>query len=242
MQKTKYRCPHCTTCFPTKKLGELHSTICTMIHSAEQTTSETLQISVPSKETMFQYLIHLTEKYQQLEKKMEKMEKTAFSVKKKSIKEYLQTHNPPSKNYSVWLSEIKVSSEDLNILFTENLLDCIKSLLERYIAKEENHDVPLFAFQQKANYLYLYDTQWRLMTQTEIENLVSVLSHRVLKKYMEWENVHRSEIENNAKMQENAMCYLSKANGIHCRFDIRVSEIKKWIFDKVNQNFRNIDA
>ena len=40
-----------------------------MIHSAEQTTSETLQISVPSKETMFQYLIHLTEKFQQLEKK-----------------------------------------------------------------------------------------------------------------------------------------------------------------------------
>jgi hypothetical protein len=213
-----------------------------MIHSAEQTTSETLQISVPSKETMFQYLIHLTEKYQQLEKKMEKMEKTAFSIKKKSIKEYLQTHEPPSKKYSVWLSEIKVSSEDLNILFTENLLDCIKSLLERYIAKEENHDVPLFAFQQKANYLYLYDTQWRLMTQTEIENFVSVLSHRILKKYMEWENEHRHEIENNAKMQENAMCYLSKANGIHCRFDIRVSEIKKWIFGRVNQNFRNIDA
>ena len=118
----------------------------------------------------------------------------------------------------------------------------MKSVLDRYFSKEENSDVPLFAFQQKANYLYLYDTQWRLMTQTEIESLVSVLSHRVLKKYMEWENVHRSEIENNAKMQENAMCYLSKANGIHCRLDIRVSEIKKWIFDKVNQNFRNIDA
>lgn len=238
----KYRCAHCTTSFPTKKMSELHAMICTIIHSSEQTSSESLQISIPSKETMFQYLIHLTDKYQQLEKKMDYLQKTAFSVKKKTIKEYLQTHEPPSKNYMTWLGEIRVSSEDLEVLFQDNLLGCIKSVLERYIAKEGNRDVPLFAFQQKPNYLYVYDTEWRLMTQQEIESFVYIISHRVLRKYMEWENDHRPEIDRNPKMQENAMSYLSKANGIHCRMDMRVCEIKKWIFARVNQNFRNIEA
>ena len=238
----KYRCAHCTTSFPTKKITELHTTICTMIHSVEQTSSETLQISVPSKETMFQYLIHLTEKYQQLEKRMDQMQKTAMAIKKKTVKEYLQTHEPPNKNYTTWLSEIKIHGEDLEVLFEDNLLGCIKSVLGRYIAREENRHVPLFAFQQKPNYLYVYENEWRVMTQQEIENFVYVISHRVLKKYMEWENAHRIEIENNAKMQENAMYYLSKANGIHCRLDMRVAEIKKWVFSRVNQCFRNIEV
>jgi hypothetical protein len=114
--------------------------------------------------------------------------------------------------------------------------------LERYIAKEGNRDVPLFAFQQKPNYLYVYDTEWRLMTSQEIDRFVYVLSHRVLRKYMEWETAHRAEIDRNPKMEEKAMCYLSKANGIHCRMEMRVSEIKQWIFARVNQNFRNIEA
>lgn len=238
----KYSCSHCTTHFPTKQTYELHQFICNIIkQNDDNELANNIKVRLPSKEVMFQYLIHLTNKYQRLEEKVDRLQKTTTNLRKKHIHEYIETLQPPSQSYSIWLENVQITDENLNILFDEDLTACIKDVLDHFI---QTMNYPFYAFQQKVNILYLYDDgQWRIMTQKEIEKLVNVLSIRVLKKYMVWaeNNKTNANIEDD-KTQETSMIYLSKANGLNCPFDTRVLNIKKWLFQKINVSLNHLEA
>jgi hypothetical protein len=192
---------------------------------------------MPSQEIMFQYIVHLTKKVEHLEEKLTRIEKSSTMTKKTHINDYLKTCKDPLYTYSEWLTNVQVTDQDLEKLFEYDLKICIKSVLDDVL----DSDMPFMAFQEKQYSIYIFDTKWRAMTTEEFSRLISILSHRILRKYMTWANEHREELESNPKNQELAMSYMSKANGLNCSLDQTSSEIKKWLFTKISTSNKALE-
>lgn len=236
MSKGKYTCTMCNKHCSTKSLLDQHQTFCIFIHTSSKEQSQS-NIQIPSQEIMFQYIIHLTKKYEQLEQKISKIEKSTTNIRKKHINDYIASLKEPTLSYSQWLNKIEITQGHLDKLFSGDLKMCIKNVLEDVL-----HDgVPLLAFQQKQNIIYIFDTKWRIITNEEFSKLISIISHRILKKYMSWANDHKEQLESNSKMQELSMIYMSKANGLNCNIDTCSSDIKKWLFTKISISMKNIE-
>lgn len=235
-----YKCSQCNKSCTTKNLLDQHQSFCIFIHtSAKEHQINNEKISLPSPELMFQYMIHLTNKYEQLEQKLAKIEKNSIQIRRKHVDEYIKTLEIPNQTFSSWLEKIQITDDDLEILFSDDLKNCIKCALEKCIKIKEN--MPICAFYQKQNSFYIYDGNWRLMSNDEFSRLISILSHRVLKKYMVWSNQHKEQLESNTKTQELAMSYLKKANGLNCSLEACTNDLKKWLFTKINISIKNID-
>ena len=236
MSNSKYCCKQCNKTYSKKTLLDQHQPFCSFIHTSAK-EHENKSIPLPSQEIMFHYIVHLTKKVEKLEEKLSRIEKSTTISKKIHINDYLKTLKSPLYTYSEWLNQIEVSDQDLEKLFEYDIKICIKSVLEDVL----DSDMPFTAFQEKQNAIYIFDTKWRAMTAEEFSKLVSIISHRILKKYMYWANEHRAQLELNPKTQELAMSYMSKANGLNCNLDQTISDIKKWIFTKISTSNKTIE-
>ena len=239
--KMKHTCGNCHTSWNTKQTFELHKNMCNFIHTTSKERAiddDYHKMALPSHEAMFHYILHLTNKYQQLDEKVAKLQKSTTSVRRKHIADYIATLQKPDLTYAAWLETVEVTNDHLDNLFVGNLNSCIKGVLETYM-KTEN--MPIIAFYQKPNYFYLYDVEWRLMTQDEVRKMVSVISHRVLKKYVKWAHENKHKLEGSPKAEELAMIYMSKANGLNSSIESRVLDIKKWLFARINVSLKFID-
>jgi len=243
MQKQmKYSCPYCLLKKNSKDTFEKHIGLCKFIHTSakEHKINIDSKEKIPSQEIMLQYILDLSEKYEKLEQKVIKLQNTAFQIKKKTFDEYISSLHPCEETYDQWLKKIVISDNDLENLFKNDLKVCIKSILYTIFENTDFTKLPLRAFSQKVNTIYIYDTKWRAMTNDELEQLVLILSHRIVKKYTQWSEEHRIEILNDSTMYERSMCYLHKANGSY-NFSSRVTDIKKIIISKIQINLKNID-
>jgi len=191
-----------------------------------------------TQEKLLEQLMILTAKYEHLEKKMAKIERACTSNRRKNITDYLNTMAAPSVSFQDWLSTIHVSDSDLEKLFAGDLKLCIKNMLDNRLDAD---DIPLCAFRQKPNVIYIYDNKWRIITNEEFSKFISILSHRVVKKYTSWAIANKDEFEMDQKSQDMAMFYMSKAHGLDCSIESRNNDIKKWIFLKINVSLKQID-
>ena len=237
MSKSKYICEQCDKKYLTKSLLQQHQPICIYIHSLS--TQHEKSVQIPSQEIMFQYIVHLTKKYEKLEEKVKNMEKMANYKKKMHINEYLKNTKKPIITYTEWVNQLEVSEYDLNQLFENDLKTCIKSVLEDML----DSDMPLVAFREKKNEIYIYDDEkWHAITKEEFNRLISIVSHRVLKKYVSWADKNKEIFDENPKNQELSMIYMCKANGLNVNIEKMTAEIKKWLFTHICVSVKDMDV
>ena len=146
-------------------------------------------------------------------------------------------------SYSNWMNELLVTDENLNVLFSSNLIECIKSVLESSFLLTHIEKTPLRAFSQKQHTIYIFEQdKWSPISTTEMTHLVSVLSHRILKKYLEWKKINQETIDSNENLQEMNIQYMQKVNGSGKSTEQRACEIKKWIFTKIQKSLKSVEV
>jgi hypothetical protein len=118
----------------------------------------------------------------------------------------------------------------------------MKSILETSFLLINIEKTPLRAFTQKPQTLYIFENDvWKPIQHYEFNNFISVLSHRILKKYLEWKKINQENIESSEKMQELNIQYMQKANGYGKSSEQRSTEMKKWIFSKIQKSIKMIE-
>lgn len=235
--RTPYRCPQCNTNYPTKNILDHHVAVCRFMHTSYHEHSIDKyyrKIEIPSQEAMAHYLFDLTRKYEELEEKLSKLQKSIISTRRKSIQEYLKEIPKPMIHFTDWTTSIEISDDILNILLKTDLKNAIRVLLENIF---DNQELPIQAFSQKSNIFYLYDKseEWRMMTSEDFKKWIEKIEHKFLKKFNEW--IKNQEI-NTPQMEEKIVSYMAKVNGI--KQANRVSEIKKWLYSKIAISLKQI--
>jgi hypothetical protein len=224
----KYVCTCCNKSYIKKTAYDEHKYICEFIHTSKRDQRRPLQL--PSKEVMFNYIIDLTKKYENLEDKIMKIEHMLIYNKTKHITIHLKSVPPPKDTFENWMKTININYAHLEKLFEYNIISCIQSALEDKL----NENTPIYAVEDKQNTLYLYDDTektWRLMSQDEFAKWMNTMGQRVLKTYLEWAQENRDYLE--SKDEDIKMVYLSKANGLNCKKERLYKEMKQWLYIKL---------
>jgi len=232
-----HQCNNCNTKWNTKKTYELHMSICDLVHSYSKSPNKDDEIEIPSQRAMFHYILHLTNKCEDLEKKFAKLQTYTTRMRRKHIEEYLQSLHVPKQMFHDWVASVEVADYHLQKVFEHDLEECIKQVLTPLLT-----DIPIRAFTQNPKVLYMYENaKWRILTADEFASFIKSLSHKILKTYTKWAKEHHAEMHANAKMQELGMIYMSKVNGLNRSTDLRNASIKKWLFSKIAISLTNVD-
>lgn len=237
-----YKCKYCERQYKNSQPFTRHIAVCKFIQisSKERTLSAEYIEKNPSIESIYNIVVNLCVENNKLKNRIEILERNNYINKKKTIQDYLSLIPKDIIYYSLWVNQIIVSDENLQILFTSNIVECIKSILDTSFLNIEK--TPLRAFTQKPQTLYIFENDvWKPMQNCEFNNFISVLSHRILKKYLEWKKMNEEHIESNEKMQELNIQYMQKANGFGKSSEQRCTEIKKWIFSKIQKSIKMME-
>lgn len=244
----KYTCEFCTIKKKTKDSFIRHVSLCKFIHtsSKEHTMNQDLYEAIPSQQILLQYVLDLTEKCEQLEQKMDKIYKTSYQQKRKNFNEYLDTLNHTGISYTNWLKSLVITDIHLDILFKNDLRECIKAVLTTSI---ESGPIPFKAFIQRQHGLYIYTEveegsqlyKWRLATADEFKKIILILSQRVMRKFTEWQLENETEIAISERLRELQNLYMHKANGGNSSLESRSTDIRKWFVSRIQTSLKNID-
>jgi len=233
------KCPYCNTEKKTKVCYDRHIAVCEFISVSAKERRQHSDYSerVLSQQEITQIVIHLCEENSKLKKEVEQLKKCSVVTTKRNIEDYLLHLPVPTVLYNFWISQLIVTDSIYQSLLETNLTEAIKRLFESNIKP----DIPLKAFQQRSNNIYIYDDgKWRCIVLEEFENLIAILSHRFLKKYVEWKTNNREQIESSIELRELDMNYMRKANGLDKTPKNRSSEIKKWLFAKLKVDMKQL--
>lgn len=232
---SKWRCENCNTTWNTKTSFKQHTSMCEFLHNTRKQNAGNMEpFIMPSQTEMFQYIVHLTNKYEELEKKVVRIQAATTRIRRKTIQEYLATTaQKPAVGFNDWVKLIAVSEEDLQTLFDRDLEECVQKILTPWIGGLE--PLPIFAFTQRQHTFYMYDEEygWRIMTNEEFTRFIYSITHKILRTYTKWSKEHYDELHANAKMEEQAILYMSKANGINHTPEKRAAILKKWLFTRL---------
>jgi hypothetical protein len=234
-----YKCSLCDKQYKNSSTFTRHTAVCKFIQISSKDRNLTTEYveKNPSLEDVYKLFVNLCVENANLKRRVDTLERNNYMNKKKTIHDYLIMLPKDIIPYSVWINQLVVREENLNTLFSSNLIECMKSVLDAFLDEK----APLRAFSQKQYIIYILENEkWNPISISEFSNLISVLSHRILKKYLEWKNINKELIETNEKMHELNIQYMQKANGFGKSQDQRCTEIKKWIFTKIQKSLKSV--
>ena len=244
MPKTKFICLTCGITKETEAAYDRHISICKFlsISSKERLRQIDEYEKEPSIREIFHVMISLCEENDNMKKRITRLESNNNHYKKKSIEDYLSSLQIQFKSFTDWVKTITVSDEHFQLLLDQNLTVCLKQILIDTIDNTDPNTLPLKAFLQRPSHFYKFENlKWIQFPTTEFKSLITILSQRIIRKYIEWKTIHKTEIESNITMQELDMQYMSKTIGFGKSIESRIPEIRKVIYDKIKMDMKQFE-
>jgi len=198
-------CIYCGKSYKTRLNLEKHLILCEITHKSNKPhhndcdMDESLDDSISSKK-LYQIVIKLSLKCNRLEDRVAELSKyVTKKIKKIDIIEYLNdksNFNPSSSLLFENITEIiKVEQSDVEFLFYNSFLETVNLILSRSIYKNnESHDLPIAAFKEKKNTIYVYsknnnnnqNTTWSIVTRENLIRFLNIIQFKISKAFSEW--------------------------------------------------------
>lgn len=165
----------------------------------------------PSTRELYKIIMELASKCNQLETQMKDITKWANIKKQKlNIVDWLNEHrlhnntnNSKGPTYfNDLLNEIKITQDDLNVLFETDYTNGVMHVLKRYLDMNiTNNGIVLFpmcAFTTKENVFYIYTksevenkSEWVLCDNESYKKLMYLLDKQFMGAFIEWQNKNK---------------------------------------------------
>ena len=183
-------------------------------------------------EKLFSSIQTLQDKYCQLEEKCKFLEDNfqqanEINRNKKERNDNHEDFSQLTKNtsYSVFVEEIEIGDEHLQIYYDNSYEDAFIKTIERVLSFQESEDIPFHRSESKK--LMFYEKgKWEQMTKVQIENFVYNIHTKVMQHVLKWQQIHNEELECSEKMQQWFHVLLKK---LTTRRAFSIDKVKKRI-------------
>jgi hypothetical protein len=208
---------------------------------------------IPSPREMYNLLKELAVKCKTLEAEVTLLKQNANIKQRKHVLEWLTLNKLNSVPFCEWVQSIQVDFSDVNKVFESNLTEGIKHIIKNSLLSDRK---PLYAFTRKVDYIYVYDRcedeetplQWMHFTSAHCEKLVQYISKQLLVEFIKWQKdkqlsipdsdmMDDNQVYENTQMLDKDLKYLIKINGSNISLEKRTSEIKKWLYTVLQEEF-----
>ena len=239
-------CINCGKSYIKKTNLNKHLVICDLIQSGKKRNltidNEEDDIELPSQKKMFQMLMELGQKYNKLEEKVEEMNKWVVKKKKKiNGLEWLNTNIKPNINFDNIIDTILINEDDIKFIFDNSFNDLLNEIFSRTIYNhQQTEDFPIFAFVQKPNLFYIYDSEsrWIELSRERLIKFLNKVHMKIFKEFYEWRQSKKSLIQSDIHISNNCDKTLIKISGIDFKQESILSKIKTMMYSKMKTDLK----
>ena len=241
-------CIHCGKSYKKRTNMEKHSVVCELLQLSKKKTSATKEedeelASLPSQQRMFQMLIELGQKYNKLEEKVEEINKWVVKKKKKiNVLEWLNTNIKSNIYFHDILDKIIITNDDIKFLFENSFYDVLHEIFTRtiYHSNPESEDNPIFAFVQKTNMFYIYDSDntWIELTRERLIKFLNKVHMKVFTAFYEWKKTRTSQIRGDPQLETACDKALIKLSNIDFKQETILSKVRSQMFTSLKTDLK----
>jgi hypothetical protein len=260
-----FTCTYCYRKYKRKDNYDKHVQCCEFFYRSRREHADVAYEPIPTQRELYQLVKELAYKCDKLQKKLDKLETTNTNKHRKQIVDYLQDRVPQITAFQ-WAHQIEISQQHLETIFENSLIEGIAQSIRDHI-----HIVsllPFCAFSQKQNTIYIYNTtsddqdatppQWHVMSNKDLDKIISIISYKILRAFMEWQQKHyqqhlhhdyddepeidtpteESSLEEKIAddMKKQHIVYMIKINGSRISEDRKRTEIKKVLYNMIHKS------
>ena len=258
-----FQCKYCFRKWHKKEHMEKHNVMCGFWHRSSQIQEDDYDVT-PTVTELFKLVKEFAYKCDKLQKRVDQLENRNNNQQKRNILHYLNDH-PASFPAIDFIRTFHISDIHLETVFECDLTDGIKACIKTHFVSQLDR-LPIRAFSQKPNTLYVYDTitattpdtsiiqpTWHVMTNAELDKLISVISLKFLQAFIAWKKQHCAELEDqavydiadedlnvhtfavNEQIKQQQQTYMIKINGRRVNEDKRRNEIKQFLYNYLHK-------
>ena len=229
-----YRC-RCGKEYQSKTWFQNHRALCELL---EDSKKDDIYDDLPSKIEMWNCMKVILKKYETLEKKMQDHEKYIKTQKKKiNIIDWLTDNYKPELNYNEWLSNIKITQNDLEILFNCGFIEGVYSLLIRCLKSVIN---PITCFDQRLNTFFIYkNDSWEHFDIEDFAKLIKKILFKFIKIFKIWKDQNKSFIDNDKNFEIVQKRYIEVMGGRY-EDEVNTKKINSKLYKYLKFNLKNI--
>ena len=241
-------CIHCGKSYKKRTNLDKHTVVCELLQLSKKKTSATKEedeelASLPSQQKMFQMLIELGQKYNKLEEKVEEINKWVVKKKKKiNVLVWLNANIKPIIHFNDILDKIIVTNDDIKFLFDNSFYDVLNELFTRtiYHSNPESEETPIFAFVQKVNVFYIYDSDntWIELTRESLIKFLNKVHMKVFTAFYEWKKTRTSQIRADPQLETACDKALIKLTSIEFKQESILNKVRGQMFASLKTDLK----
>ena len=255
---TKYQshpiyCEFCGKSYKTVINLNKHIILCEVINrnnpKIKPKTNSNSNTNTPSQEDMYKIIEMLTLKYTKLEEKMDQLQKWVDKKKKKiNIIDWLNENEKikSTSDFDCINDKLNITQKSIDLLFINNFYDTVREILTNYYnQKQENQNqenqIPLFAFNQKANLIYVYhQCSWKELSKDQLVDFLDKIQIKITKCLKEWKKINEDKVRNDNKYSEIYSKTLIKIMDIKFNNETIISRYKSLLYNKIKVDMKNL--
>ena len=245
-------CVHCGKGYKTRINLEKHLVLCELLHKSKRSLlNEDEELPMPSQKQMFQMLLELGQKYNKLEEKIDEMNKWVVKKKKKiNVLEWLNVNMVPNLIFENFTDKISIIESDMEFLLQNSFLDTINNIFARTIYDVSENENPIFAFAQKSNIFYIYDTNsskinnennqpcWLELPKDKLIRFLNKMQMKISKSFYEWRKKNAEKIHNNDNLSTSCDNAVLQIMSIEFKQDSTLSKMKTIMYNRMKTDMK----
>jgi hypothetical protein len=254
-------CVYCGKAYKTKQNLDKHLILCEIYnksknrstsssgHSIQKDEEDEIMTTIPSSKIMYQIVMELSLKYNNLETKLNEMRNyLSKKIKKIDIFQYLNDNNKvqPTLLFDHITEIITIEQSDIEYLFNNSYIETLNHILSKSISSgagaDEDLHLPIAAFRQKPNTIYIYTkindqhNSWILVPKDKFIRFLNIIQFKISKAFSEWRKNNSQSLN-----EDDNQCILydktfSKLMGPEFKTDTTYNKYYSNIYHKIKKD------
>jgi len=236
-------CIYCGKSYVKKDCFEKHMLICELKHNSRKNFEED-EIVIPSQKIIFKMLLELGQKYNRIEEKIEEINKWVVKKKKKiNMIEWLNSNITPIIVFDKLIDKICIIEEDIKFLLQNSIFDTFNEIFSRTIYNVSETENPIFAFVQKANIFYIFDSIdskniWSELPREGLIKFLNKVHKKIVKVFCDWKKEHANEVKQSDNFALMCDKTLLKLMGTDFKVESTLNKIRNLMYSHMKTDMK----
>jgi hypothetical protein len=124
-------------------------------------------------------------------------------------------------------------------VFEYDLYEAMRRIMKNKFTETNAEDLPIIAFEQKNNILFVYNNEWTIITPELFNLLFNKLTKGLLRQFQLWQEKNKDRLYEN-HFSDKYKTYMKKILGGDLTREQQCIKIKHLLYNDIKNNIKNI--